>query len=95
MMIKIPGNEEVEKIELPNGEYVRIMYIQSEDEWAMPEQKYSAPFRLIELYDKKVPFSELEEATLLGSKVEKNPYYNPNLVMAVFENLGENEIKFK
>lgn len=75
-----------EEISLPNGQFVLITYLQDNDTLAMPDRKYSCPYRKIELFEK-------EEGKKLGERIEQNPYYNPKLVTMVFDHL--NDVEFK
>ena len=86
MIIEIPGNNMVEDFNLPNGEYVKIVYIQTNEELAMPERKYSAPYREIMLYKE-------ENGEFIGSSIEINPHYTPQLATLIFEHLDEIEYK--
>lgn len=96
MLISIPGNDETEEIKLPNGQFVRIMYIKEKDPNSMPDNKYSSRYRLVQLFDKDFILNpEREGAKLLGEHVEKNPCYDPDMVLKIFEHLDDGPIHFE
>ena len=87
MMIKLPGNVKEEGINLPNGQYVLITYLQKNDLMSLPDEKYVCPYKLIQLFSEK-------DGELLGEHIEENPYYDMPFYNTVFEHLDE-EIEYR
>ena len=82
MIIEIPGNDRTEEINLPNGQFVLITYLQENDMMSLPDGKYVCPFRMIQLFTE-------EGGELIGECIEENPHYNTRFYNTVFEHLDE------
>ena len=81
MSIEIPGDEEKDEIEFPNGMKIIIDYGQRPKDFDSFSTRYGGRLRRIRLFN--------ESGRLITQRIEKNKNYDPDLYKLMMEDLME------
>ena len=79
MSVEIPGDEEKDEIEFPNGMKIIIDYGQMPKDFDSFSTRYGGRLRRIRLFD--------ESGRLITQRIEKNKNYDPELYKLMMEDL--------
>ena len=79
MSVEIPGDEEKDEIEFPNGMKIIIDYGQRQKDFDSFSTRYGGRLRRIRLFDKS--------GRLITQRIEKNKNYDPDHYKLMMEDL--------